>query len=125
MKLHLARPEGRNLFSGYGPGYIAINGARYQHSMIVLPDRLADWEPARFEDLTAAMFAELAGLPLEILILGTGAKLRFPSPALTRSLYEARIGLEVMDTQAACRTYNILLSEDRRVGAAILIDAPT
>ena len=123
MKLHLTRSEGRNLFSGYGPGYIAINGTRYQHSLIVLPDRLADWEPARFEDLTAGMFAELAGLSLEILILGTGAKLRFPSPALTRSLYEARIGVEVMDTQAACRTYNILLSEDRRVGAAILIDA--
>ena len=123
MKLHLTRPEGRNLFSGYGPGYVAINGARYQNSLVVLPDRLADWEPASFEELTEAMFAELAGLPLEILILGTGAKLRFPSPGLTRSLYEARIGLEVMDTQAACRTYNILLSEDRRVGAAILIDA--
>ena len=123
MKLHLTRPEGRNLFSGYGPGYVAINGARYQNSLIVLSDRLADWEPARFEELTESMFAELAGLPLEILILGTGAKLRFPSPALTRSLHEARIGVEVMDTQAACRTYNILLSEDRRVGAAILIDA--
>ena len=122
MKLHLARPEGRNLFSGYGSGYVAINGTRYEHSLIVLPDRLADWEPARFEDLTAAMFDELAGLPLEILLLGTGAKLRFPAPALTRSLHEVRIGVEVMDTQAACRTYNILLSEDRRVGAAILID---
>ena len=123
MKLHLARPQGRNLFSGYGSGYVAINGTRYEHSLVVLPDRLADWEPARFEDLTEPMFAELAALPLEILIVGTGAKLRFPSPALTRSLYEARIGVEVMDTQAACRTYNILLSEDRRVGAAILIDA--
>ena len=123
MKLHLARPEGHNLFSGYGSGYVAINGTRYEHSLVVLPDRLADWEPARFEDLTEPMFAELAALPLEILIVGTGAKLRFPSPALTRSLYEARIGVEVMDTQAACRTYNILLSEDRRVGAAILIDA--
>lgn len=123
MKLHLARPQGRNLFSGYGSGYVAINGTRYEHSLVVLPDRLADWEPARFEDLTEPMFAELATLPLEILIVGTGAKLRFPSPALTRSLYEARIGVEVMDTQAACRTYNILLSEDRRVGAAILIDA--
>ena len=123
MKLHLARPQGRNLFSGYGSGYVAINGTRYEHSLVVLPDRLADWEPARFEDLTEPMFGELAALPLEILIVGTGAKLRFPSPALTRSLYEARIGVEVMDTQAACRTYNILLSEDRRVGAAILIDA--
>jgi uncharacterized protein len=123
LKLHLARAQGRNLFSGYGPGYVAINGTRYQNSLIVLPDRLADWEPARFEDLSATMFAELATLPLEILILGTGATLRFPAPALTRAVYEARIGLEVMDTQAACRTYNILLSEDRRVGAAILIDA--
>ena len=123
MKLHLARAEGRNLFSGYGPGYVAINGTRYQRSLIVLADRLVEWEPARFEDLTESAFSEVAGLPLEILVLGTGAKLRFPAPLLTRPLHAARIGLEVMDTQAACRTYNILLSEDRRVGAALLIDA--
>jgi uncharacterized protein len=110
MKLHLARAEGRNLFSGYGPGYVAINGVR-----------ILDWEAISFEQLNEAAFSGLAQLPLEILILGTGARLRFPRPALTRAIHAAGIGLEVMDTHAACRTYNILLSEDRRVGAALLI----
>ena len=121
MKLHLARAEGRNLFSGYGSGYVAVNGQRYGRSVIVLPDRILEWEPAAFDDLTEAVFSELAGLSLEILLLGTGARLRFPHPSITRALYGTGTALEVMDTQAACRTYNILLSEDRRVGAALLV----
>jgi uncharacterized protein len=121
MKLHLARAEGRNLFSGYGSGYVAVNGQRYERSLIVLPDRILDWEPAGFDALTEAVFSELAGLSLEILILGTGARLQFPHPSITRGLYHAGTALEVMDTHAACRTYNILLSEERRVGAALLV----
>ena len=121
MKLHLARAEGRNLFSGYGSGYVAVNGERYERSLIVLPDRILDWEPAGFDDLTEAMFSQLAELALEILILGTGARLRFPHPSITRALYSAGTALEVMDTHAGCRTYNILLAEDRRVGAALLV----
>jgi uncharacterized protein len=124
VKLHLAHAEGRNLFSGYGPGYVAINGVRHERSLIVLPDRILDWEPASFEELTEAAFADLARLPLEVLLLGTGARLRFPPPALTRAIHTAGIGFEVMDTGAACRTYNVLLSEDRRVAAALFIDPP-
>jgi len=122
MKFHLARAEGRNLFSGYGPGYVAVNGTRHERSLIVLQDRVVEWEVARFEDLTEAAFAILAELSLEIVVLGTGAKLRFPHPSLTRALYAAGTGLEVMDTHAACRTYNILLSENRRVAAALIVD---
>jgi uncharacterized protein len=121
VKLHLARAEGRNLFSGYGPGYVAVNGARHERNLIVLPDRILNWEATRFEELNEAAFSGLARLPLEILILGTGARLRFPPPSVTRAIHTAGIGLEVMDTHAACRTYNILLSEDRRVAAALLI----
>ena len=121
MKLHLARAEGRNQFSGYGRGYVAINGVRYERSLIVLPDRIVHWEARDFDDLTEAAFSALARLPLEILVLGTGARLRFPHPSNTKALHTAGIGLEVMDTRAACRTYNILLSEDRRVGAALLM----
>jgi len=121
MKLHLARAEGRKLFSGYGPGYVAVNGERYEHSLIVLPDRVLGWEVVGFDDLTESTLSQLAGLSLEILILGTGAQLRFPHPLATRALREAGTALEVMDTHAACRTYNILLSEDRHVGAALLI----
>jgi uncharacterized protein len=121
MKLHLARAEGRKLFSGYGPGYVAVNGVRYERSLIVLPDRVLDWEVVDLDDLTESALCQLAGLSLEILILGTGAQLRFPDPRATRALRDAGTALEVMDTHAACRTYNILLSEDRRVGAALLV----
>jgi uncharacterized protein len=123
LKLHLAHAEGRNSFSGYGLGYVAVNGTRHERSLIVLPDRILGWEPATFEDLNHASFAALATLPLEVLIVGTGLRLRFPHPSITRDIYAAGIGLEVMDSHAACRTYNILLSENRRVGAALLIGA--
>jgi uncharacterized protein len=124
MKFHLARAQGRNLFSGYGPGYVVVNGVRYGRSLIVLQDRVVEWEVASFEDLTEAAFAALAELALEIVVLGTGARLRFPHPSLTRALHAVGAGLEVMDTHAACRTYNILLSENRRVGAALIVDPP-
>ena len=123
MKLHIARPDGRNRFTSYGSGYVAVNEVRHERSLIVLSDRVLEWEPASFEELTQQVFAKLAELPMEILILGTGTRLQFPHPSRTRALTEARIGLEVMDTHAACRTYNILLAEDRRVGAALLLDA--
>ena len=121
MKLHLARAEGRNLFSGYGSGYVAINGKRYERSVIVLADRVLDWEVVGFDDLTEKTLSQLGGLSLEILILGTGVQVRFPHPSATRGLRNAGTALEVMDTHAACRTYNILLSEDRHVGAALLV----
>ena len=121
MKLHAARAEGRNLFSGYGPGYVAINGVRHERSLIVLADRIVDWEVTEFDGLDTATFSALAALPLEILVLGTGAALRFPDASYSKILRAAGIGLEVMDTRAACRTYNILMAEGRRVGAALLM----
>jgi uncharacterized protein len=124
MKLHQARADGRNLFTGYGPGYVSINGTRRHASTVVLRDRILDWQVGTFSALTERVFAELAALPVEIVLLGTGLALRFPHPRLTQPLRDAGIGLEVMDTSAACRTYNILLSEDRRVAAALLIEAP-
>jgi uncharacterized protein len=121
MKLHLARAAGRNLFSGYGPGYVAINGERHEHSVIVLPDRVMDWEIERFEQLSEPVFESLKSLPVDVVVLGTGAALRFPAASNLRTLTQAGIGIEVMDTAAACRTYNVLLAEDRRVAAAILV----
>jgi len=122
VKLHLARAEGRKVFSGYGPGYVAVNGERHERSLIVLPDRVLDWEVARFDELTESALSSLAALSLEILILGTGARFRLLPALATRALRNAGTAVEVMDTQAACRTYNILLSEDRRVGAAVLVE---
>jgi uncharacterized protein len=121
MKLHLSDVSGVNLFTGYGEGYVMVNRQRHERNVVVLRDRLVtDWQPTGFDDLTAEHFALLAELQPEIVLLGTGARLRFPRPELTRALMEARIGLEVMDIRAACRTYNILAAEERKVAAALL-----
>jgi uncharacterized protein len=121
LKLHLTNISGINLFTGYGEGYVMINQQRHEQSLVVLRDRLVtDWQPAGFDDLDAGDFALLADLKPEIVLLGTGERLRFPRPELTRALIEARIGLEVMDIQAACRTYNFLAAEERKVAAALL-----
>ena len=121
MKLRLSNISGINLFTGYGEGYVMVNRQRHQQNLVVLRDRLVtDWQPAGFDDLDAADFTLLAELKPEIVLLGTGGRLRFPRPELTRALIEARIGLEVMDIQAACRTYNILAAEERKVAAALL-----
>ena len=121
MKLHLSNPSGVNAFTGYGEGYVMVNRQRYERSLVVLHDRIVtEWQPAGFDALSAADFDRLAELKPEIVLLGTGTRLRFPRPELTRALIEARIGLEVMDVQAACRTYNILAAEERKVAAALL-----
>ncbi|MEW6313845.1 MAG: Mth938-like domain-containing protein [Pseudomonadota bacterium] len=122
MKLHLTLPDGTNMFTGYGDGYVEVNRQRCEQSLVVLPDRmLSDWSAGGFAGLSAADFEALAALAPEILLLGTGPVLRFPAPAVLRPLIEAGIGAEVMDTQAACRTYNILVAEGRRVAAALLL----
>ena len=122
MKLQRQDATGRNLFTGYGAGYVLVNNVRYQASMVVTPERVfADWRAASFDSLTASHFEYLLALKPEIVLLGTGATLRFPSPLLSRCLTLAHTGLEVMDTFAACRTYNILMAEDRNVVAAVLL----
>ncbi len=123
MKLHLTGAGSVNLFTAYGEGYVSVNNRRIDRSAVVLPDRIvADWSPPGFDALTAAHVQALAGLGAEIVLLGTGSRLRFPPREVTRPLLEAGIGLEVMDLQAACRTYNILVSEERKVAAALLFD---
>jgi len=113
---------GQNMFTGYGAGHVMINHARYERSLIVLPDRIIeDWNANAFDDITAEHFDFVLSLQPEMVLFGTGATLRFPHPRLTRSLIQAGIGVEVMDTAAACRTYNILTAEGRRVAAALLI----
>jgi len=120
VKLHASSPSALNTFSGYGEGYVLVNGQRHSGNMIVTPEALLPWAAASFDALTEADFEAVAGMNLEILLLGTGPKQRFPHPRLTRALAARRIGVEAMDLQAACRTYNILMSEERRVAAALL-----
>ncbi len=122
MKFHLQRPTGQNLFTGYGSGYLMVNNVRYERSLVVTPERLIeDWPAAGFDELSASHFEFLRALKPAIVLLGSGATLRFPRPELSRCLADVRIGLEVMDTTAACRTYNILTAEGRNVVAAVLL----
>lgn len=121
MKLHRDSTDGHYSFTGYGDDYVAINGKNHQGNLVLLPRRLIqDWTDATFDNLTQADFDFLAELKMEIMILGTGAKQRFPHPQLLQGLMRAGVGLEVMNTQAACRTYNILVAEGRSVGCALL-----
>jgi uncharacterized protein len=121
MKLHRAENQGQQHFTGYGPGYLAVNGVRYERSLIVSPLSVSVWPVGGFEDLTAADFELVAALKAEILIFGTGATQRFPRLELARALAATGAGVEIMDSKAACRTYNILASESRKVAAAILL----
>jgi uncharacterized protein len=123
LKLHLESAGALNTFSGYGEGYVIVGGRRIEKSVVVLPDRiLEDWAASRFDLLEPGHFEALADLGLEILLLGTGRHLRFPSPEVLLPLTQIGLGVEVMDLQAACRTYNILMAEERKVAAALLFE---
>ena len=122
MKLHATAPGTYNVITAYGAGYVAVNGQRHETSLIVTPQTVLDWPVAAFAELKSEDFEALETLGLEIVLLGTGPRQRFPHPRLTAALREARIGLEVMDVQAACRTYNILVAEERKVAAALLFE---
>jgi len=101
---------------------VVVNGEAHHTSLLVMPERVVPgWRPQRFADLQVEDLADLAEYDPEIVILGTGKHQSFPLPSLYRSLAERGIGLEVMDTGAACRTYNILMAEDRRVLAALML----
>ncbi len=122
MKLQLDNLGETKMFTAHGPDYVMVNGERYDHSIVVLAgDVRCDWVAAKFDELTEAHFAYFLALKPDVLLLGTGAMQRFPHPSLYRALIDAGIGVEFMTTPAACRTYNILVAEDRKVIAAILI----
>ena len=122
MKIEPEQAEGRNLFTGYGAGYVEVNRTRYSASLVVAADRVVtDWPLANVNEIGADHFAAILDLKPEILLLGTGATFVFPEPARLAPLRNARIGVEVMDTMAACRTYNILLGEGRNVVAALIV----
>jgi uncharacterized protein len=122
VKLHLAHFGQQNIFSGYGDGYVMINQIRHEKNMIVFPDQLIEhWPVASVAALSHEHFDEILARKPEIILLGTGAQLRFPDYTLMARILQTRTGFEVMDTQAACRTYNILVEEGRQVAAAIIL----
>ena len=109
--------------TGHGPGWVAVNGERIAHSVVVGSDgqRIA-WPPTSFELLQPSHFEVLAGLDVEVVLFGSGSRIRFPAPGWVAPLMARRVGLETMDTAAACRTYNILAQEGRKVAAALLLE---
>lgn len=122
MKLHLANLGDTQLFTGYADDHVSVNRVRFDTSLVVLAEEVrTDWDAPSFEVLGEAHFDYFLALKPEVLLLGTGKKQRFPHPRLYRKLTDAGIGVECMDTPAACRTYNILVAEDRRVVAAIML----
>ncbi|RFC31537.1 MAG: putative conserved protein, contains Mth938-like domain [Candidatus Nitrotoga sp. MKT] len=122
MKLHLNTRTNQNIFTAHGTGYVTVSGQRFEHSIVVTPELVfTDWQPHNFDALSESDFAYLLAMKPEIVLLGTGAQQCFPHPRLYQQLTAASIGVESMDTPAACRTYNILMGEDRKVVAAILL----
>jgi uncharacterized protein len=103
--------------------HVAVNGRVLQRSLLLQPEHLDEnWGPDSFAALTQAHIDMLARIPFDVLLLGTGPRQHFPSPVLLRPIYEIGRGIEIMDTPAACRTYNILAAEGRQVCAALIIE---
>ena len=124
MKLQADRSDTLTI-NAHGPGWVAVNGVRH-HSSVVVDSQsgVHPWDCATFANLTPAHFTPLAGNHPELVLFGSGLKLRFAQPALLQGLIQQRIGVETMDTAAACRTYNILAGEGRRVVAALIVEQP-
>ena len=105
MKIAHEQLAGRNAFTGYGDGYVEVNRARHHASLVVSAERVVtDWPASSIESLTADHMAAILEMAPEIVLIGTGGAFRFPEPAMLAPLYKAGIGVEVMDTPAACRT---------------------
>jgi uncharacterized protein len=122
MKFHLQTPNA-NVVTGSGPGWVRVGQVEYRGNLVLLPDVVIEgWAPDGFAALAESDFAALLAHAPEMLLLGTGTRQQFPHPRLTQALSAARVGVEVMDTRAACRTFNILVAEDRRVAAALIVD---
>ncbi len=124
MKLQSDPHSGANTITGYGDGYVEINRTPYSHAVLLSSDgEIQEWAVKSFDELSAADFTEMAALKPELIIIGTGLRQHFPKPELLKTLIEAKIGFEVMDSQAACRTYNILVGEGRQVLLALIVEA--
>ena len=109
--------------SGYGPGWIGVGGQKITASVVIgSHGERFSWACESFEDLTAEHFAQLAALNTELIIFGSGNRIRFPQAAWIKPLIDKQTGIETMDTRAACRTYNILAGEGRNVAVALLLE---
>ncbi len=122
MKFTLDNPAADYVFGHYGDGRLKVNQTDYDASLIIFPDTLiTDWPVNNLDDMSISHFDEIISRNPDIVLLGTGVKQRFPSVEFRRNLVQAGLNLEIMDSAAACRTYNLLVSEGRDVAAAVII----
>lgn len=123
MKFNLEQPATAQLVRSYGPGLLRIGERSFGTSVIVTAAAVIEpWRPRRMEELEPADLEPLIALRPEVLLLGSGQRQKFPERRVLTTLYEARLGFEVMDTGAACRTYNVLVGEGRNVAAALIVE---
>jgi uncharacterized protein len=123
MKLHSTPTQQYQTVTAYDDDGVEFNAIRYTGSLLVLPEVApVDWPVGSFDALNEEHFAHIASFAPDVVILGTGRRQRFVHPKLTAALTSRRIGIECMDNQAACRTYNILMTEGRKVALALIFD---
>ena len=123
MKFTMQGEEGANLVRAVAPGQVRVRDHDIRRSVILTADRIVfDWPPRDARAISRADIEAALALEPEVILLGTGEHQQFPDPEIARAVQSAGVGFEVMDTRAACRTYNLLVQEGRRVAAAILID---
>jgi len=123
MKLHSTQTQQYQTITGYETDSVEINAVTFKHSLIVLPEtKPIEWRIISFETLTTDHFTQIEQTQPDVVILGTGNKQKFIHPRLIAALTSRRIGVECMDNQAACRTYNILMAEGRKVALALVME---
>lgn len=126
MKLQTTATQQYQTVTGYDDAAVEINAVRYQHSLLVLPEAApVAWPATSFDALAAEHFAIIDATAPDVVILGTGRRQHFVHPKLTAVLTARRIGVECMDNKAACRTYNILMAEGRKVALALIFEPST
>ncbi|MBU6459704.1 MAG: Mth938-like domain-containing protein [Proteobacteria bacterium] len=125
MKLHLTNDPTTNMITGYGKDYVLINQERHDYDLLVLPHEILPWRTECLEELTGGDFETVAHLDPEVVLVGTGQEHRFVHPKLYATLSKRQIGVEIMANGAACRTYNILVGEGRRVACALILNEST
>ncbi len=124
MKFTQQRPDGANLIRRYGADFIVVGNREIRASCIVTPTQIEPWTPVNVDTMTPESLQALFALDPEVVVLSTGATQKFPRAALRAEFATRKIGLEVMEIGAACRTYNVLVGEERRVVAAVLLPGP-
>ncbi|RJF98316.1 Mth938-like domain-containing protein [Noviherbaspirillum saxi] len=125
MKLHTTPTQHYQTVTAYDDQGVEINAVHFAHSLIVLPETAPEaWPVTAFDSLSAEDFSCIEALSPDVVILGTGTRQRFIHPRLVQALTARRVGVECMDNAAACRTYNILMGEGRKVALALIFDKP-